>query len=53
MLKKYALLDLYFPQLNIEVECNESHHLEQRIEDNKRKIDVEISIDENLKNQKN
>lgn len=41
---KYALIDLYFPQLNIGVECDEFHHTKNQIED----LSREISIEEKL-----
>lgn len=39
----YALLDLYFPQINYGVEVNEAYHLSQLEEDKMRKQEVEIS----------
>lgn len=41
---KYALIDLYFPQLNIGIECDEIHHLNQKEEDNLRFTDIINSI---------
>lgn len=41
---KYALIDLYFPQLNIGIECDEIHHLNQKEEDNLRFTDILNSI---------
>lgn len=38
----YALLDLYFPQINYGVEVNEAYHLSQPEEDKMRKKEVEI-----------
>lgn len=38
----YALLDLYFPQINYGVEVNEAYHLSQPEEDKMRKQEVEI-----------
>lgn len=38
----YALLDLYFPQINFGVEVNEKHHLTQEEEDKARKQEVEF-----------
>lgn len=40
----YALLDLYFPQINFGVEINEPHHLNREEEDKMRKKEVEIAI---------
>lgn len=48
-----ALADLYFPQINLYVEIDESHHKNQQIADLKRKNEVEQNkkiIDEKLKN---
>lgn len=41
---KYALIDLYFPQLNIGIECDEIHHLKHKEEDNLRFTDILNSI---------
>lgn len=41
---KYALIDLYFPQLNIGIECDEIHHLKHKEEDNLRFTDIINSI---------
>ena len=41
---KYALIDLYFPQLNIGIECDEIHHLNHKEEDNLRFTDIINSI---------
>lgn len=38
----YALLDLYFPQINYGVEVNEAYHLSQPDKDKMRKQEVEI-----------
>ena len=40
----YALLDLYFPQINFGVEVNEPHHLNQEEEDKMRKQEAEIAV---------
>lgn len=40
----YALIDLYFPQLNIGIEINEAHHLIQKEEDKLRFDDILNSI---------
>lgn len=42
--KCYALLDLYFPQINFGVEVNEPHHLNTEEEDKMRKKEVEIAV---------
>ena len=42
--KGYALLDLYFPQINFGVEVNEPHHLNTEEEDIMRKKEVEIAV---------
>jgi very-short-patch-repair endonuclease len=36
----YYLIDLYFPQLNIGVECDEGHHLRCQGDDKKREIEI-------------
>lgn len=38
---KYGLLDLYFPQINFGVECDESHHKLYENEDSKRQLSME------------
>lgn len=38
-------LDLYFPQLNIAVECDEFHHLSQKDDDASREISVRAALD--------
>lgn len=43
---KYALIDLYFPQFNIGIECDEIHHLNHKEEDNLRFTDIINSIKE-------
>lgn len=40
----YALLDLYFPQINFGVEVNEPHHLNRVEEDRMRKKEVEVAV---------
>lgn len=40
----YALLDLYFPQINFGVEVNEPHHLNRVEEDKMRKKEVEVAV---------
>lgn len=37
---RYYLLDLYFPQINFGIECDEAHHKNQQKEDQLREIDV-------------
>lgn len=36
----YYLIDLYFPQLNIGIECDEAYHKNQRIHDNERELTI-------------
>ena len=36
----YALLDLYFPALNVSVECDEKHHLSLAAADRRRTLDI-------------
>lgn len=38
--RKYALLDLYFPQLNIAIECDEEHHEQNQTDDTIRTFDI-------------
>ena len=38
---KYGLLDLYFPQINFGIECDESHHKLHEDEDLKRQLSME------------
>lgn len=48
----YALIDLYFPQLNIAIECDEAHHKNNELKDAEREVDVEealSSIDDSTK----
>lgn len=40
----YALIDLYFPQLNIGIECDEKHHDNQLEEDRLRFEDILLAI---------
>lgn len=42
----YALIDLYFPQLNIGIECDELHHLNQQDLDNLRFEDIVSALDD-------
>ena len=41
----YALLDLYFPALNMSVECDEKHHLRQTEADRERTRDIIAASD--------
>ena len=41
----YAMIDLYFPQFNIGVECDELHHKKQFESDQLRFFDIANSID--------
>lgn len=36
----YYFIDLYFPQLKIGIECDESHHLKQKLEDAEREVRI-------------
>lgn len=45
---KFAYADLYFPQLNISVEIDESHHLDQQEEDEQRTLDI-IEADKKIR----
>ena len=38
---KYALVDLYFPQLNVGIECDEAHHITNELLDAKRTLSME------------
>lgn len=38
---KYGLLDLYFPQINFGIECDEAHHKLYADEDSKRQLSME------------
>jgi hypothetical protein len=42
--KSYRLIDLYFPQFNIGIEVDESHHLSQKEEDRLRTEDIISSL---------
>ncbi len=37
---KYRLIDLYFPQLNVGVECDEEFHNQQQAQDKQRELDI-------------
>lgn len=41
---KYALLDLYFPQMNVGVECDEAHHEKNKEPDKIREVNVEQAL---------
>jgi very-short-patch-repair endonuclease len=38
---RYALMDLYFPQLCVGIECDERHHIENAKEDDRRELTME------------
>lgn len=42
---KYALLDLYFPQLHIGIECDEEHHQSNQLEDMIRTLEITKMFD--------
>lgn len=42
---KYALIDLYFPQLNYGVECDEFHHTKNQKNDFKRELSIQDVLD--------
>jgi very-short-patch-repair endonuclease len=37
----YALVDLFFPQINIGIECDEAHHIDNEKKDRKRELTME------------
>jgi very-short-patch-repair endonuclease len=41
---KYALIDLYFPQLNIAIECDEKYHKKNKLKDAERELDIEEKL---------
>lgn len=41
---KYALLDLYFPQINVGIECDEAYHEKNREPDKLREVNVEQAL---------
>lgn len=41
---KYSLIDLYFPQLNYGVECDEFHHVFNEENDKEREIKIENKL---------
>lgn len=38
---KYALIDLYFPQINIGIECDEEYHINNEVHDKKRELTMQ------------
>ena len=40
----YALIDLYFPQINYGVECDEAHHKDNKFKDAAREIDLQTAL---------
>lgn len=42
---RYALIDLYFPQINYGIECDEKYHLEHDEEDRIRTLSIEEMLD--------
>ena len=42
---KYALIDLYFPQINVGIECDEFYHTGNNDNDAERQNDIEKAID--------
>jgi len=40
----YALIDLYFPQINYGVECDEKHHKDNLLKDAEREIDLQTAL---------
>ena len=38
---KYALVDLYFPQIKYAIECDEAYHIKNKYEDEKRQLTME------------
>ena len=40
----YALIDLYFPQINYGVECDEAYHKDNRLKDAAREIDLQTAL---------
>ena len=41
---KYALLDLYFPQLNVGIECDEAYHEKNKEPDKIREVNIEQAL---------
>ncbi|WP_294359549.1 AbaSI family restriction endonuclease [uncultured Clostridium sp.] len=42
---KYALIDLYFPQINYGIECDEAYHIDNEERDLKRELTMEQMLD--------
>ena len=40
----YALIDLYFPQINYGVECDEAYHKDNTLKDAEREIDLQTAL---------
>lgn len=40
----YALIDLYFPQINYGVECDEAYHKDNMLKDAEREIDLQTAL---------
>lgn len=40
----YALIDLYFPQINYGVECDEAYHKDNTLKDAAREIDLQTAL---------
>lgn len=40
----YALIDLYFPQINYGVECDEKYHKDNQLKDVEREIDLQTAL---------
>ena len=40
----YALIDLYFPQINYGVECDEAYHKDNTLKDAAREIDLKTAL---------
>jgi hypothetical protein len=41
---KYALIDLFYPQINLAIEIDEPHHENNKDSDNSRQLDIEQSL---------
>lgn len=40
----YALIDLYFPQINYGIECDEAYHQDNTLRDSEREIDLRLAL---------
>ena len=40
----YALIDLYFPQINYGIECDEAYHQDNTLRDSEREIDLMLAL---------